>query len=280
MLLANQTQPYTKLIGKCYGTFKPLGLKLLPLYLVLLVTLGGFYRFIIAPLFTHLASTWITADANGNLQISFLQMKQGMAWTLALASFGGITIYLYFANALFYRTDGILLEDHHKIQGAWKAGLQRWLPAIGYTLVIFVIFSGLSILNFLVEGRIHSHWLLMALYSVVFLVSLILFIRLSYGYALLVSRHQNIFSAISQSLYLTKGYFWRLLGMYILTVSLPTLAFCFLGMLLNFLLPIGILGSITLLILSIVGHYVVTVLMIGSLYVFLNDSALHHRETT
>ncbi len=280
MLLANKTQPYTKLIGKCYGAFKPLALKLLPLYLVLLLTLGSFYQFIIAPLFTHVASTWITATPDGSLQVSFLHMRQGMASTFALASFGGMVIYLYFANALFYRTDGILLEDHHKIQGAWKAGIQRWLPAIGYTLVIFVIFSGLNILNFLVEGRIHSHWLLMTLYSVVILVSLILFIRLSYGYALLVSRHQSIFSAISQSFHLTKDYFWRLLGMYILTIGLPTLAFCCFGILLNSLLPIGIFSSAILLIFSIIGHYVVTVLMIGSLYLFLNDSALHHRETT
>ena len=276
MFLADKKQSYDKLLGQSYSAFGTLWKKILPIVFIQWVTyaiLLGVGAFFFSGYFSDQAAQVNPASSFN----SFMHLPTAMGVSF-LILFG--LVGLYFTIVVFHRADGVLSDDAQKTDGAWSAGLHRLLPTVGYIVLLALGFGVFAALSLLVAGFMPFTWLKVLMLVLAGLLAIHLVVRLIYGMPLIISRGVGVFGALTRSFQLTKGYFWRLFGMYILVVIIPGFALSLLAIPVHMILAatgsdlIIIAGS---LLTSFIQNFIVTTLMLGGLYVFLNDGIHHHK---
>lgn len=268
MFLADRAQSFSQLIGDSFRSFKPLWTKLLPIFIVMWVVdtiLGG-----AAGLSTALFSGVTDPQAGMNLT--------GVSFVAVLSVFILIFANVYFFIVKLNRTDGVLSGDSVKASSAWRSGWSRWFPMIGLLVILTFFFIMLSIATSILVPTliIVSGWL-SALFGIfMFFVYLYLAVKLFFVYPLVASRNVSVFTALAKTFRLTRGYFWRLIGMYIVVVIIPGIILGGLGYFVATIVPNPEFMNVCAIVMSIVVHFVVTTLWLGATYVFLNDSLHRH----
>lgn len=313
MFLADKKQPYGKLILDSFRAFKPLFKKILPVYVIQVVVLCGLSYLIFGTTLNLFGGTvaegmkfvigtiilYVTDDTLSTISTTEITKILYGGEIFSLDSFFIFCpLYTYFSINMFFRGDGVLSNDQNKITGSWVAGVKRFLPALGYALFIYAIFSTLffaSGILFMIILQPHTVLLdgkfveipltaaerFISLSVPVLIVFLFIFflVRFFYSYPLLVSHQKGVFAAIDNSFRLTKGYFWRIFGMYIIVLAIPSFAFGLLYVLFVTVIPAGTVKIVivaTIATIVLIKNFVLTVLTIGAAYVFLNDSIHHH----
>lgn len=296
MFLKNKEQSYGKLLADSFCAIKPLLRKLLPVYILQFVLIFGLYYvasiFIFNDEFMALTDELVTIQPNGLEQTQQLTFISGLfdhfKGKAELAILYGLMIAItsfYLLIVLFSRGDGVLHEDQTKITQSWITGFKRFFPMIGFTLITFIL--GIAIYLVLAIIAIILYATLKDTAGAVFgiistTVYLSFYIRfVLYAQALIMSRQEGIFNSIGKSLKLSEGYFWRLLGMLITVVCIPSAilvgieSYILVPALSS--LPAGITNPVFLALNTII-TILATTLLISGTYVFLNDS-IHHQNT-
>lgn len=285
MFLADKKQTYGKLIGDCFRACKPLFKKILPVYITQAVVLYGLSYLILGDTVTEVTEVISTSGCGDALSsgdptkiAGIIQEKMG---NFAFAYLILIPLYIYFSINMFVRGDGALSGNQEKVAGSWLAGAKRFFPVIVYSLLIFAMFVAIGLIAVLLAfiSAAIGKWAVVVSGAAIAIFSFVLIVRLFYGYALLVSRQRGIFAVMSNSFRLTKGYFWRIVGMYIIVLVLPAVGFGILAGISGVIVPAGTANTITITTISIVQNFVLTMLAIGATYVFLNDSLHCHGES-
>ena len=279
MFLADSQQPYGKLITDSFRAFKPLWRKLLIIFIVQAVVLGLLTPFITSQSYSEMKEIIVEKSKTGDVDIivlsDFIHKNLGV---IILHLFISSLVYLYFSIALFNRGDGVLTDDAEKIASAWKQGLKRYLRVLGYIVMVGIIFGAIFLGTALLSVifSLISPWLVLILLILASIATIVVAIRLYYSYMLVASRQLGIFDAIPQSFKLSKGYFWRLLGMLVIVLIIPSILFAFAAKFFTLVLPAGTFADIVDMGILLIQDFVLVTLTISSGYVFLNDSIHHH----
>lgn len=96
------------------------------------------------------------------------------------------------------------------------------LPSLLIGAIIFVLFLLIGVL-IAASGSPESLWLLLLFIPAVIIFSLVIMIRWLLAPAVLILEERKVFASLKRSWQLTKGSFWRLFGIYLLTSIIASL---------------------------------------------------------
>ena len=261
MYLADKPQHFCKLAHDAYSFFKPLFFKLLPIMLIhALLSIGVFSM-------KKISNVYPSYTNEAIFTVSFIIY---------------VILIAYLLGVMFIRADGVLSGDTNKTACAWCLGKKVTLKLIGMELLLFLMSYGIfSIAIFLMTFlAAFSTELGIATFVITIPVIFYLIVRMIFAIPLVACREEHVFSAIAKSFYLSKGNFWKIVGIFFVAVLIPAFGFFVMNVIITYLaIEESLLFSLLYTIIYAAESLILPVLFISSLLVLLNDG-IHRRAAT